>query len=1325
MTLKIKYQDFEEKFPSRNNILNITETYSFNNELSEFYDNNATIIFRPSNVLEKHHKIYNKKTKKSAVEYCIHMFGSLINGENVHVVIKNCPLYIDIFPTFSKTQFADNISDGLMNSLHSKAISKAEHVIKNAELKKSKSQYYSNDNQVLIKSIKVVYLKRALRGFDAKFTKASRIYFYTSNDRDKAIQLLAQYTKMKITANEEPEFDVSDNEIGKKNTYNIIARQNKNFSLVDILKISNYDYCDKNKMNVFDKSWSKFEHNIEVDFKNISTLDIENDIDDQMRKDLAVNKNIMMTWDSETERPESLEKEAYESIPFMYGFTIHHLNVAKPIAKIVISSVDINEMDDYYMVICDNEAELLLCVAKIIKVIQPTMIIGHNDREFDWKVTIKRLKIHEKISEFYDIINYLHESFLYDPSKKDDENYIQLKKNRRYCNSNIKINADLMLNHKLFDFNGIVLNDVSARFRMLNGKLPKYNLNFICKVNGLDSKEYMPYNLMWDIHESKNPQKMMDVAKYCVVDALRCQEYYCKISIVNDMISMSSLSKTSFKCGATKANSHKVTNIICSYFNPNNLSFAFAEKEYVKPSDKKKTKGKSETIVGGMVRKVKLKELNRKIPLWALDFTSLYPSIIMGYNLSFEMFIYDIERKEELEAQGYDLYHVNVRTTHGRMLEAWTVRHGDDESKMGYMASMELDFFNKRRLITKSARYNYLERFLQEATPEWINENKQTFDEYCMEYSLMKSKQLAIKCFMNTVYGVAAQTISPFYNIYLSGAITNEGQNQATIVGNLLKDNGHTVVYGDTDSAYAMADIKHYIPIYDEFINELFKLGYSNNGNKFTIDECIKFIPENYSADNEMFAEFKRIKLKWATDMVEKSFEIVKKETNIVNNHLKLVNKTKFLSVAYEEVLFPSKVFMKKNYAGLGHIDKINFSIDPIRIPKNIFVRGIDAVKQGFEQFLVDTTWIIFRKMFDIFNVKEVEEIILETLKEAFDKYSDINNVNYESYMNMFIKTATYKPHKKNIKILNFINRMRQEREYAICIGDEKRIELYTVPEDNSKFNFTMVKKKQEYNIKGNKIKIDASMRMEFPHIVKAYNMDIDYEYFIVKSFGSTCAKLLSHKKEFEIENDENDKKAKKIAKQYIIDKCKEWSVNNYDDEGKIGANGISYLNYYKSFVRELCNQIKIEYFDKYGLSQLCNLLIKCDNNQYSNVLTKSCELLAGTSNIPSIPDKFKINANSDVLKEQLKIIYNEKYNLINNINDGKYNNICEQFINFISNIITSTRNDPNVNDQFIHNTVKNIINDNSIMNLIDNVYDNWYNLLIIETTLKFIRSKV
>ncbi|CAI2185394.1 2402_t:CDS:2 [Funneliformis geosporum] len=89
--------------------------------------------------------------------------------------------------------------------------------------------------------------------------------------------------------------------------------------------------------------------------------------------------------------------------------------------------------------------------------------------------------------------------------------------------------------------------------------------------------------------------------------------------------------------------------------------------------------------------------------------------------------------------------------------------------------------------------------------------------------------------------------------------------------------------------------------------------------------------------------------------------------------------------MAYEEILFPICFTGKKKYFGVEHEDVVNFKL------KNLFMKGIDTVKQSKFQLLKFIREKIMRVAIDINNMRLIHIIVKDTFREAGNKKWDFN----------------------------------------------------------------------------------------------------------------------------------------------------------------------------------------------------------------------------------------------------------------------------------------------------------------------------------------------
>lgn len=178
-----------------------------------------------------------------------------------------------------------------------------------------------------------------------------------------------------------------------------------------------------------------------------------------------------------------------------------------------------------------------------------------------------------------------------------------------------------------------------------------------------------------------------------------------------------------------------------------------------------------------------LNENELKYPVSALDFASLYPSLIMCYNFSPEYLVRNEDYKDYLESIGYTTHEINFEYSN-KKIRAWTIRKYKGEYLFGLYPTILKRLFNERLKIKKILASYPKDAIL---SPE---------DAFMKSY--YNTKQAGIKVFMNTFYGELGNSISPLFIVELAAGITSVGQRSLMLVKNHMNDYGCRIQYGDS-----------------------------------------------------------------------------------------------------------------------------------------------------------------------------------------------------------------------------------------------------------------------------------------------------------------------------------------------------------------------------------------------------------------------------------------------------------------------------------------------------------------------------------------------
>jgi len=307
-------------------------------------------------------------------------------------------------------------------------------------------------------------------------------------------------------------------------------------------------------------------------------------------------------------------------------------------------------------------------------------------------------------------------------------------------------------------------------FAYISGVLESYRLDYVANVYlGENKLDYSQYGTLSNLYE-ENPQKYIDYNIRDVDLVYRLEE---KMQYINLLITIAYKTRTNF-CDAFG------TVKIWEMFIYNELK----KKKIVPPSAS--SKKKSKRIEGGFV-----KEPHIGMHEWIMSFdlASLYPHIIMQYNMSPETIVdqtLNTSIEEILEGKTYDIPTDHCLTARGDMFKT---------NKRGIVPLIIEDLYKERAIIKK----------------EMISYQKLKDKKNNDKIVVLNNRQMAIKIMMNSLFGAWSNKWFHYFDDRVAESITLTGQLTIQCAEKCINDyfnkilktqNKDFVVAIDTDSVY-------------------------------------------------------------------------------------------------------------------------------------------------------------------------------------------------------------------------------------------------------------------------------------------------------------------------------------------------------------------------------------------------------------------------------------------------------------------------------------------------------------------------------------------
>ncbi|PAN41584.1 hypothetical protein PAHAL_8G054900 [Panicum hallii] len=389
----------------------------------------------------------------------------------------------------------------------------------------------------------------------------------------------------------------------------------------------------------------------------------------------------------------------------------------------------------------DTERDILLAWRDFIREVDPDIIIGYNICKFDLPYLIERAEV-LKIAEF-PFLGRIRNSRV----RVRDTTF----SSRQY---GVRESKDVTIEGRVqFDLLQAMQRDY---------KLSSYSLNSVSAHFLGEQKEDVHHSIISDL-QNGNSETRRRLAVYCLKDAYLPQRLLDKLMYIYNYVEMARVTGVPISFLLSRGQSIKVLSQLLRKAKQKNL---------VIPNIKGQGSGQ-DTFEGATVLEASAGFYEK--PIATLDFASLYPSIMMAYNLCYCTLVPPEDaRKLNLPPESLN------KTPSGEIFVKPDLQKG-----------ILPEILEELLAARKRAKAD-----LKEAKDP-------------LERAVLDGRQLALKISANSVYGFTGATVGQLPCLEISSSVTSYGRQMIEHTKKLVEDKFTTVggyehnaevIYGDTDS---------------------------------------------------------------------------------------------------------------------------------------------------------------------------------------------------------------------------------------------------------------------------------------------------------------------------------------------------------------------------------------------------------------------------------------------------------------------------------------------------------------------------------------------
>ena len=547
----------------------------------------------------------------------------------------------------------------------------------------------------------------------------------------------------------------------------------------------------KNLIEITTSRNTRCDMEFQTDVRNVSTTFLENE--DDVNNVPPVLK--IAAFDIET-----------DGLSWDQGHEIRMISISSQDKDILLTRHPLHDsqnIQEYHVVNCDDEIDLLKKFVDAIVELRPVFLTGWNIFRFDVQFVFERAKT-------LGCFPYIEKL-----------SWLACKKLRPVVK---EMSSNAFGQNKIYhdDLEGLITIDgyILARKGM---KMPSYSLKAFGEWIG-DAKGDVTYEEMVQAFTTKDPVLMRKVADYCVKDSQLVPKILERMEEPSKVMAISRLASVPPVYAIKRGQSILTFGLI--------VAEAFQRQLIINPP--RKVEGQSQGYQGATV--IDPVRGYHQDPVAVLDFESLYPSIMRAYNICISTYIGMY--KEVPPQYTFPEYSVIGIEIDGEMQMVVFKREGVE----GVFPSILRVLLERRKAVKTTMK---------------------SLEKDTIQYNQANAKQLSLKIAANSLYGYLGAPTSQIYEKALAASVTSMGRKSLfkvrNIIAKLCQDSKIPeqvhVVYGDSVTGDTPLLIRRNGRVSIECIQDLGKHWKAYHGTK---QACVPS-PKIEVWDENGFTKIKRV----------------------------------------------------------------------------------------------------------------------------------------------------------------------------------------------------------------------------------------------------------------------------------------------------------------------------------------------------------------------------------------------------------------------------------------------------------------------------------